>query len=237
MLAGICATVLGLVQSQPAYADLRLIVTDSAGGATYDNTFVCNPNCTVNNWGAAGQIFLTNYTIDFTTTQEIQNSGAAILNFTGTVSSHNAGGLLTIQLIGNNFSLPTSVTGSMLMASSASVTGQNLIGSTDVYMTGRANQNNTTDPLDAGWVSSPTGSTSVCCTNSSNINNGQIPWTRLASDFALQSILQIQMPNNVNSLSVGSSVTATAVPEPASLILLGSGLLAAGRRLRRKVQA
>jgi hypothetical protein len=64
-----------------------------------------------------------------------------------------------------------------------------------------------------------------------------VPWTRLASAFSLESILTVQIPNGVGNMAVSSAVSATAVPEPASLVLLGSGLLAAGRRLRRKVQA
>src|SRR5262245_3193549 len=83
LFAGICAVALCLVQSQPAYADLRLIVTDSAGGTSFDSTFPCSPNCNNTGWGTSGTITLTNYTIDFTTTQELQNSGAALLNFTG----------------------------------------------------------------------------------------------------------------------------------------------------------
>ena len=234
MFAGICTMALGLVVSQPAYADMRLIIDDSAtGGIDYDSIiYAGDPTFS----SVVGLVFLTNYKVDFTTATESENASFANLSFTGTVTNHTgAGGFLTIDLIGNNFSLPTSGVGTMQMVSTAGVTGQGLSGNTTETMQGFADQTNALTP--GGGVVSVTGGTSVTGTSSSLINNPSVTWSRLASDFALESLLTVAIPNSIGSAAVSSSVTATAMPEPTSLVLLGSGLLAAGHRLRKKKKA
>ena len=80
--------------------------------------------------------------------------------------------------------------------------------------------------------------------NSDSSQSVEVPFTRLVTPFALTGLEQIhQAIGEVASFSstataqeVGGTVGAAAVPEPSSLLLLGTGLLALTRLRKKKRQ-
>lgn len=80
------------------------------------------------------------------------------------------------------------------------------------------------------FASAPGGLTSSCASNQMG------GFVRPGPNYSLTNwiAVQLQQGNSLGNASISTAVTATAIPEPGSLLLLGSGLAAASAAARRR---
>jgi len=145
-------------------------------------------------------------------------------------------GDLTVAFGGYNFTLPAGP-GLILSASQTAnwTTGQ-ANDSSALQVWGRAD-NLTIVPGGTATAISPTLVSPAGLTNSLASQSPDVPFTRLVTPFALTGFEQIhQAIGDVASYTGTATALATPVPEPASLFLLGTGLLALARIRRRSKQ-
>jgi len=254
-LFGICGLTAALALSQPAEAALFVTVTDALGTATCNNSTAAGVTaCT-----AAGfNTVLDGNVINFGP----GGLGGALLgyNFAGlTVSGNvpgtpniafstdskttvtkttNTAGDLTVDFGGFNFTLPAPGPAFLSASESANWTASTAGDSTAFQAWER--ENNT--PVVPGGDHATTNLliTSVGgTTNPGAVSSPDVSYTHVSAAFAVTGREVIhQALGTISNYQATAQVSSTpaGVPEPASMLLLGSGLLGLGARARRRMR-
>jgi len=234
---------LGFAQSSEAALFIRIAA--NAGTATCDNGSVAGVMaCSANG---------------FTTTLD-----SNLLSFAGSVGGYSFGGLnlgsngpgtstmayvldskfnvthtsgagdLTVAFGGYNFTNPVG-TGLFLSASQTANWTSSTAGDFSTLQVWGRPDNTTVVPGGTSTATAPVLTSPGGLTKSAASESPDVPFTRLVTPFALTGFEQIhQAIGDVASYTGTATALATPVPEPASLFLLGTGLLALGRVRRRK---
>jgi hypothetical protein len=147
---------------------------------------------------------------------------------------------LTIDFGGNNFSLPAGP-GLFLSASDSGTFGQSAATDVANFQAWSRADNTLVVPTGTATAITPpcipgTGLTTSCSTVSPDV-----PFLRAAGPYALtgREVLHLalgELPATVNATVAANSQPQTLVPEPSSLLFLGTGLAGLAARLRRRTR-
>ena len=242
------ALVLAVATAERAEAALFVSISANAANATCDNGttagvsacatagFVTSLNSNnIGFGGASGPFSVGGYTFSGNSGVNANVPGESLTSFVSdsklTVTHTSGEGDLTVSFAAYNFTLPAGLVMSLSASSTANYTIANTGDVSNFTAWGRADNL----PLVPGGTAAATpacvpisGTTNTCATQSPDVL-----FTRLATPFALtgREIVHEAIGSNA---SYQATAIVTAVPEPPALLLLGTGLIAVTRRLRRR---
>ncbi len=222
--------------SRPADASLILSVSGTGGATvTCDNSL---GSCVTPGFASslnANTMFFTGTVGQFSVAVTIASSNVpgaptgATLAITS-VNVQNIGataGVFSLDLTGQGYTMPSSTIMALTNHGDLSTSTGVVPGAQSVVQAAGAAEGTVIAPI----------LTNCTMTNIPNdsCSSPSVLWTRADANglFSLHDILTFNLQAGQIIQSGGSNLAATAVPEPASMLLLGSGLLVAGRRLRK----
>jgi hypothetical protein len=201
-----------------------------------DGTFTVTASGT-NSLGFSGSVgsFTIDFTSGFANLPGAQNGGQVSITNNTVTNTGSATGTLTFTITGIGFNLPVadaSLSPNMRLASAGSYS-QTLNGG--ISLGSGVSFQGFADPSNSGFqlngtptcTDSGPGTAGACAATYSDFTRGSGP-------YSLTEVTKITLTAH-DQISTTSNVSATAVPEPASLALFGSGLLAGGGFIRRKL--
>ena len=181
--------------------------------------------------GAVGDFTITGSVDTVTNTPGTPTSATLDMSDTHIVNTSGASHTLAIDITGFNFTLPAfGATGGMTLSGSQSMS----TGEVKVPVGGTVTSAAYADP--ANGVPSALLNTTGCSfavALSANCNFPGATWFRGAGKFSLRDVQTFTLAGG-QDLNATSNVIARAVPEPASILLLGTGLAGLARTVRRR---
>ena len=147
---------------------------------------------------------------------------------------------LTVDFGGNDFSLPAGP-GLFLSASDSGTFGQSAATDTANFQAWGRADNTLVVPTGTATAISPACIPGAGLTTSCSEATTEVPFLRGAGNYALtgREVLHLalgELPATVNATVAANSQPQGLVPEPTSLVLLGTGLMGAASRARKRLR-